>query len=287
MRIAANGTTLWFDVVGARLAPDGPRMRERPTVILVHGGPGGYDHSYFRPAFDWLAEIAQVVYLDLREHGRSDHGRAADWTLEACADDIAAFCQALAIESPLVVGHSMGGMVALLYGARHPGHASGIVVLGGMARYDVGRIAQAFRDVAGDDVAELARRSFADEQVSDDEWERVQVAFGPNVLSADERQRMSRNPELGPEASAAMAAFDIVDDLGKITSPTLVVVGALDPVTPVRAADEVHAGLRPGVGRMEVIDGAGHWPWLDDSGVLRRVIAAFVAEVAAHTPTAS
>ncbi len=279
MRVAVNGTSLWFDVVGSRLVPEGPRMRPRPTAVLVHGGPGGYDHSYLRPSFDWLADHAQVVYLDLREHGRSARIDPAGWSIDACADDLARFCDALGIDAPIVIGHSMGGMVALRYGQRHPGHAGGIVALGAMARYDVARITDGFRRVAGDEIAELARRAYADEGVDDDAWERVRVAFGPNVLSHDERQRMLRNAELGAAAAPEMMAFDIVDELDRIDVPTFVVVGSLDPVTPVSAAEEIHRGLRTGVGRLAVIDGAGHWPWLDAPGELRDLIAGFMAQV--------
>ena len=70
MQVEVNGTRLWFDVDGPALVPDGPAMRERPTVVLLHGGPGSYDHSYFKPDFAPLARQAQVVYLDLRDHGR-------------------------------------------------------------------------------------------------------------------------------------------------------------------------------------------------------------------------
>src|SRR5690348_9595501 len=97
MRIDVNGTRLWFDVEGAALVPDGGAMRQRPTVVLVHGGPGTYDHSYFKPDFGRLAAQAQVVYLDLRGHGRSAWGDPAAWTLEACADDVRAFCDTLGI----------------------------------------------------------------------------------------------------------------------------------------------------------------------------------------------
>ena len=67
MHVDVNGTRLWFDVDGPSLVADGSAMRERPTVVLVHGGPGGYDHSYFKPDFSPLTRHAQVVYLDLRE----------------------------------------------------------------------------------------------------------------------------------------------------------------------------------------------------------------------------
>jgi pimeloyl-ACP methyl ester carboxylesterase len=74
MHVELNGTRLWFDVDGAALVADGPAMRERPTVVLLHGGPGSFDHSYFKPDFARLAETAQVIYLDLRGHGRSEWG---------------------------------------------------------------------------------------------------------------------------------------------------------------------------------------------------------------------
>lgn len=64
MQVEVNGTRLWFDVDGPALVPDGPAMRERPTVVLLHGGPGSYDHSYFKPEFERLSLEAQVVYLD-------------------------------------------------------------------------------------------------------------------------------------------------------------------------------------------------------------------------------
>ena len=74
MQVEVGGTRLWFDVDGPALVPDGSAMRQRPTVVLVHGGPGGWDHSYYKPDFAPLTEQAQVVYLDLRGHGRSERG---------------------------------------------------------------------------------------------------------------------------------------------------------------------------------------------------------------------
>ena len=57
-------------------------MRERPTVVLLHGGPGSFDHTYFKPEFARLTEVAQVVYLDLNGHGRSDRGKPSAWSFE-------------------------------------------------------------------------------------------------------------------------------------------------------------------------------------------------------------
>src|SRR5437016_9695598 len=61
MQVDANGARLWFDVAGEQFVPDGAELRERPTVVLLHGGPGSYDHSYFKPDHARLARDAQVV----------------------------------------------------------------------------------------------------------------------------------------------------------------------------------------------------------------------------------
>ena len=163
MQIEVNGTRLWFDVEGPALVADGSELRRRPTVVLVHGGPGVYDHSYFKPDFAPLAAHAQVVYLDLRGHGRSEWHDASAWSFEACADDIRAFCDTLGITRPIVFGHSMGGPIVLLYGGAAPGtrgRAHRPVGIRSVGPVEDGR---GFRRVAGDDVAEIAGRSYSGE----------------------------------------------------------------------------------------------------------------------------
>lgn len=123
-----NGTRLWFDVDGPSLVPVGDEMREKPSLLLVHGGPGGFDHTYFKPHFSSLTDATQIVYLDLRDHGRSARHDPADWSFEVCADDVRAFCDAVGLVRPIVFGHSMGGFVAMLYGARYPGHAAALTL---------------------------------------------------------------------------------------------------------------------------------------------------------------
>ncbi len=263
MQIEVNGTRLWFDVDGPALALEGSTLRQRPTVLLVHGGPGVYDHSYFKPDFGVLAEHAQVVYLDLRGHGQSDWGDASGWTFESCADDIRAFCDTLGIAKPIVLGHSMGGPVVLLYGARHPGHAAGIVVQSGFARWEPPRMVEGFRRVAGNEVAEIARRSYAGESVPDDEWARVFAAFGSHLPDEDRKAYTPHNLELNTHGMELIRRLDIVDELSHVECPVLVSVGELDPVTPLAAAEEIVGALPEGIAQFEVIEGAGHFTWMD------------------------
>jgi proline iminopeptidase len=263
VRMAVNGTRLWFDVDGAAVVVEGSELRRRPTVVLIHGGPGSYDHGYLKPDFGRLAQHAQVVYLDLRGHGHSEWGRTGDWTFEACADDIHAFCCALGIERPIVLGHSMGAPIVLLYGARHPGQAAGLVVQSGFARWDPARMVEAFRRIAGGYVADIARRSYAGEKVPDDDWAQVFPAFGPHRPDQAREQHTPQNLELNAHGMDLVRGLDIVDQLVDIDVPTLVSVGDVDPVTPVAAAEEIVRALPDGIGELDIVGGGGHFTWLD------------------------
>ncbi len=280
MQVEVNGTRLWFDVDGPRLVPDGPEMRERPTVVLLHGGPGSFDHSYFKPDFERLSMEAQVIYLDLRGHGRSAWGDPADWSFEVCADDLHAFCDALGIARPVVYGHSLGGYVAMVYGARHPGHAGGLVLQSTNARFDLARVVEEFRRAGGDEVAEIVERSYNnDPSVITEEWARCWTLFGPWVPGEEEKTRTVVNKELNAPGIDLMLGFDVVEDLAHIDCPTLVSVGELDPITPVAAAQEIVDALPEEIAQLDVIEGAGHFPSKDTPDRYWPVINEFLATV--------
>jgi pimeloyl-ACP methyl ester carboxylesterase len=86
-----------------------------PNILLLHGGGRTLaDWELVRP----LLRERRVVAADLRWHGfSSDEG---DVSLEANADDIEAIIDALGLDNPAVIGHSLGGMVAAVYATRHP-----------------------------------------------------------------------------------------------------------------------------------------------------------------------
>jgi pimeloyl-ACP methyl ester carboxylesterase len=280
MHVEANGRRLWFDVEGAALVPDGPAMRERPTVVLVHGGPGSFDHSYFKPDFSRLADVAQVIYLDLPGHGRSEWGEAADWSFESSGDAVRDFCDALGIAEPVVYGHSLGGMVALAYAARHPGHPGALVLQSTMARFDLERIVEGFRRAGGDAVAAIVERVYGgdSESVTAEEWARCWVLFGLWVTGDDERARTVMNRDLNALGLGRMRRFDVRDQLGAVECPTLVCVGDLDPVTPVASAREIAEALPAGSVRFEILEGAGHFTWRDAPDRYWPLLSDFVAQ---------
>jgi pimeloyl-ACP methyl ester carboxylesterase len=112
MKIQVNGINLFFDIEGASLRANGDTMREVPTVILLHGGPGA-DHSGYKPDFTALTDVAQVIYLDHSGNGRSNDGPPQLWTLAQWADDLVAFCDALGVVKPVVYSAWFGCMQAM------------------------------------------------------------------------------------------------------------------------------------------------------------------------------
>ena len=94
---------LWRPPIGcASDAPDMLRVEvdQRPVVFVLHGGPG-FDHSTMKPAFDPLAEVAQLVYYDHRGQGRSDRSEPKNWNLDQWADDLRALIDVLGVEKPV------------------------------------------------------------------------------------------------------------------------------------------------------------------------------------------
>ncbi|MBV8693238.1 MAG: alpha/beta hydrolase [Actinobacteria bacterium] len=259
MRVKVNDTTLFFDVEGAKLVPDGAGMRERPTVLLLHGGPG-FDHSNFMPAFSQLADVAQLVYVDHRGNGRSDRGDPSTWRLETWADDVRGLCDALEIDKPIVLGWSFGGFVAQAYATRHPDHPSKLIFQSTAPRMDLDSVVEAFRKVGGDE-AGLAAKEFWTNPTDEAQMAYMQhclPAYSPAPLDMAQMTRCVLNPELlkGFEGEMEM---DLRPGLAAVTCPTLVVAGTLDPVTPVAAAEEIVGALTNADVRYEVFEQSGHF----------------------------
>src|SRR4051812_4214390 len=121
MRITVRDVALYVDASGPATVPDGDEMRERPTIVTVHGGPG-LDHSVLKVALAGLGDQAQLIYYDQRGHGRSDRAQQSTWNLMTWATDLRDLCDALGINSPVVLGSSFGGFVAGAYAGLFPDH---------------------------------------------------------------------------------------------------------------------------------------------------------------------
>ena len=287
MKVAVDGTRLFVDLDGPALVPEGPAMRQRPTVILLHPGPG-FDHSvwkvYLGPA---LANVAQVVYLDLRGHGRSDPIDREDMRLDVWAEDLHALCEALEVERPVVLGHGFGALVATRYASRHPEHPKGLVLSAPYARLVTARVVEVFDRLGDPEAGEVARRFYAEpDHLTLGEYLRrcyplvVRYEEGAETLT-----RTNWNPDAFLEWTATEGSeVDLRPDLAAVRAPTLVLAGEDDPYAPITSVREAVEALPAELVRFRSYPGVRHSVYRETAPAAVEEVRAFLAELETPEP---
>jgi pimeloyl-ACP methyl ester carboxylesterase len=280
MYVTVNGARLFFDVIGQKLAPDGNRMCERPTVLLLHGGPG-FDHSMFKPAFAPLADVAELVLLDHRGNGRSDHADPAHWTLDIWGDDVRAFCDTLGIEKPIVLGYSFGGFVAQSYAIRRPNHPAKLILYSTAPVLLDEPALDAFEAIGGAEAREVAARYFADRtEATTAEFRRVCFPLYNQVPpNSVWMERSINNLSVSIHFFEGEGKrFDFRPLLHRIQCATLVVGGGKDPRCPPVLTRMLADGIRTDLLRLVMFDADGHGPHTEDPDRTMDVLRDFIVE---------
>ena len=277
MRIGVGDIRLFFDADGAKLVPDGPWMRERATVLLLHPGPG-FDHGLFKIQLGpWLAAGTQVVYLDQRGGGRSDLGRPEDLRLDRWADDVREFCDALRIERPVVLGLGFGALVAARYASRHPAHPRALVLTAPIARVVPERSVAVYERLGGREARAVAERFYGDmdERAFGDFLRVCFPLLSGYDLTSDVIVRADWRPEVLIGWSIGESReLDLRDELAAIRAPALVLGGEDDAWAPLDSVREVVEHLPAGT-RFRSFPGARHSVFRDAPGAydeLRRFL---------------
>ena len=269
MFVCVNGERLFFDIEGAGLVPDGPVMRTKPTLVLLHGGPG-FDHSAFKPTFSTLADIAQIIYLDHRGNGRSTGSDPRSWTLAQWADDVKGLCDALGIERPVVFGMSFGGFVAQAYATRYPDHPAKLILASTAAHVDFDEIFEAFERIGGAKVRQIAENYWRD-PTPERRAKYIEICVPlyrahPSADSDWIKRAIIKNDVAiwfnGPRNEHGRMDFRAA--LSQIKCPVLVMAGDRDPITPAIFSERIAASLPPDLVRFERFTDCGHGVVPDD-----------------------
>jgi pimeloyl-ACP methyl ester carboxylesterase len=276
-----GGVRLYVDVEGLGLVPDGPSMREKPTLICMHGGPG-FDHTGFKPAFSQLADIAQIVYYDHRGHGRSDRRPRDEWTLDTWADDIVRLCDALGIEKPIVLGQSFGGMVAQKYVARHPEHPGKVVISSTSPRWVLQRKLVEFEKRGGPRAREVAEAYWRhpSRETFQVYWDECRNLYNtrPNP-DPQSGERTTMNVDILLDfAAGEIQTMDLAPGLANARCPVLVMAGEEDPICPLLDSQEIVAALPKEWARFARFPNVGHGAWRDDPRAAFAVLREFIAD---------
>jgi pimeloyl-ACP methyl ester carboxylesterase len=255
---------LTLDRDGVRLAYAEAGSGE-PPFVFVHGWC--CDHTYFAPQVERFSASHRVVAVDLRGHGASDAPEQR-YSIEQFVDDLAWLVYTLGLDKPIVVGHSMGGVVAVGLGAGHPELVSGVVAVDSALVVNPERRAMltGFAEtLRGADYVQAARafvlRMF---EPTDDATLRERIV--ESMTSARQHVMASTMEEL--------AGFDIESAVKALSVPTLVINRDRPPGGPQSVLVRVKE-LNPSLNVGQTV-GAGHFMQLEVPDQVNSMIEQFL-----------
>jgi len=267
----------WVDepVLGGRVAVHEAGAGQARTIVLVHGiGENGARD--FREQIEWLRASWHVIAPDLPGFAASDKFNAL-YSPANYADALRRVTRRFAGRPFALVGHSMGGIVALRYAATYPQDVERLVILDAPGVLHPVSSSSQFLAYLGtsfippvydpsQEIANLARRLLAP---------LARTRFDPQAILASPQLRQSI---LGadPAAIAGLAAVseDLRDALPRIRMPTLLVWGADDALAPPRVG-RVLARTLPDA-RLQLMEGVGHTPMVEAPGRLRALLTPYL-----------
>lgn len=225
-----------------------------PRPILLHGSGG--DHRAWGAV---AGRLEGALALDLPGHPEGAPRARVDEIGEA----LVPFLREVGAPRVLV-GHSLGGAVALDLSLRHPDLVEGLVLVATGARLPVPQHAR--QRLQADHRAECERLIGGGFRDTESKEARAALAtllsLGPQVLATD---------------YAACDALDLRARLGDVRVPALVVHGDDDPLTPAWMGEELARGIP--VARMAVVAGARHMVMVEEAGTLSMLVAAYLARL--------
>jgi pimeloyl-ACP methyl ester carboxylesterase len=234
----------------------------RPAVILIHGAGG--NNLYWPPEIRRLKD-QRIYAIDLPGHGRSEGiGRQS---IADYARSVLEFMESLKIHKAILVGHSMGGAIALWLGIHNPSRTLGLGLISTAPRLHVS--SELLADSSVSATMPLAIKKTVD------------MSFGPQAeprLKELAAQRMAevRYPVLHGDFTAC-DTFDETSLLGRAKAPALILFGSEDKMTPARYSETMHRRIKKSM--LHIIDGAGHMVMLEQPLMVANILELFLNSV--------
>ena len=247
-------------------------MGEGYPLVLMHGGPG-LDHTSLLP-LKALADQFTLIFYDHRCNGHSDCAEVSSMTWENLTADADALRQTLGFEKWAVLGHSFGGNVALEYALRYPQRLSHLILMDtGADQWWVNHNAPEILAKRGysAEAVESAYR-FYNGLITPGEFMPTIMKFisaysyHHSLVSMVKSAISGPSPKFQPEAtifgySQVLKGWNVMDRLGEIKVPTMVMAGRFDFLFPTEHQVALAVGI-PNA-RLEVIENAGHNPQME------------------------
>jgi len=263
--VTIDGTAIHYLHTGPSTLPGAaPALDRGHLFLLVHAA--GSNAGMWRRQLEGLGAEHSALALDLPGHGRSC-GVDGLASVEEYATLVERFVGALGLRRCVLVGRSMGGAIGLVLASRHPALLRGLVLTCTTARFafPVEALTQLHDVVRGRLPQQFGTETFSPstaQPIMVEAW-REQVKTDPRVRYTD---------------LLACRAFDGRALLPRVRTPTLVVAGRDDAVTPVSCAEELAREI-PGA-RLSILEAAGHQAPLEQSDAVNRLLVEFAGTLA-------
>lgn len=224
-------------------------------VVFIHG-LGGASNIWFAQR-EVLSRHFRVIVYDRSGCGLSAR-RSEGYSIEGWADELAALLDDVEVETSIVVGHSLGSMVAQRFAAKYPERTRALVLVGGEAA-----LSPEGRDILtgrADVIEERGLSAVVDSWLDSVLAPSTRVA-NPAVAGLLRAMFLANDAHTYVEQAMVLRDADVRPRLVDIACPTLLLVGDQDPVTPLAWQQAIAADI-PG-SEVRVISGAAHMPMLE------------------------
>jgi pimeloyl-ACP methyl ester carboxylesterase len=243
-----------------------------PAIILLHGLGGST--ALWRDVQARLGNGHRVISYDLRGAGRTRQLEDREFSLATWADDLRGLLSALDVESPVLVGHSLGASVALKYALSFSEEVAGLVLLG--ADPDLSNLAPRMR-AAAELIERIGLESWVSEQwVKNPPFAPAALARRPEILDRYRAMLLGNDQADYVRTCLAIAAAESLGErVGEIALPALVVIGAEDDRTLPEHGRRLAGRLRNA--RAVELEGVGHTMPFEAPDEVASALLAFVA----------
>jgi 3-oxoadipate enol-lactonase len=259
---ARDGASLGILQAGGSRATSGAA-----PLLLVHSI--GLSADAWRPFLQATPDF-EAVAVDVRGHGGSSAPVSA-LELDVLADDLADVLDSCGFATAVVVGASMGGVVALVFALRHPDRVSALGLVDTTAWYgpDAAERWEA-RARQAETEGLVAASDFQLARWFTDEFRRAEPALATATLDLF----LATDPQSFAAACRMMGSFDLRSQLGRIDVPTRILVGDEDYATPFEMALELEQGIRGS--RLTLLPQTRHLSFIERPEVVADAIRALV-----------
>jgi len=227
-------------------------------LLFIHGAGGNHRvWGFQRKIFN------KALFLDLPGHDGEGYGRSS---IDEYVEYVKNFCKERGLTENLVmIGHSMGGAIVQLFALKYPKYLKGIVLVSTGARLKVAPI-----------IFEVLKKNY-EEAVEF----MIDLLFSNNASEEVKQKAWMELKKIKPEVVytdfEACDKFDLMNEVEKITIPTLIICGSEDVLTPIKYSKYLKKSIASS--RLEVISGAGHMVMLEKPKEFNEKLRNFLEEI--------